>query len=291
MTMPRCLFFALLGLLAGAQPALANQPPGPFVLLSAVSILPWMMLLTLAGGGYAVLRRIGRRRRFRWLVAVVVLFFSFSHEGLAALVALVFGVVAVWRGLRMIGWGVEAKRQPERTEHLVDASPWRLLAAGTVLIVLTVVLAAQAMAFVGYWPVPQNQVEEAVTHFVAYQIAYQRARGRFHEVTGEEELAELSRVWSLRYGNARVEYAPDGKAFELLLPPSVTLDSGFPFFPFNYLVSHPSYRADESGKIRMVYTHHEELCRPDAPVVRIVTEAEIQAAEARLPEETLDSGP
>jgi hypothetical protein len=42
----------------------------------------------------------------------------------------------------------------------------------------------------------------------------------------------------------------------------------FPFFPYNYLLSQPSYRADETGQIRMIYVHNEnKLCPENAPVV------------------------
>ena len=53
----------------------------------------------------------------------------------------------------------------------------------------------------------------------------------------------------------------------------------YPFFPYNYFFTRPSYRADETGQIRMIYTHNKlERCPPEAPVVRIVSEDEIQLA-------------
>ena len=40
------------------------------------------------------------------------------------------------------------------------------------------------------------------------------------------------------------------------------------FFPYNYFVSCPSYRADETGQIRMVMVHQkDEKCPADAPIV------------------------
>jgi len=57
----------------------------------------------------------------------------------------------------------------------------------------------------------------------------------------------------------------------------------FPFFPYNHLTSQPTYRADETGKIRMISVHHQDaVCPPDAPVVMQVTEQDIQEMLKRL---------
>ena len=52
-----------------------------------------------------------------------------------------------------------------------------------------------------------------------------------------------------------------------------------PFFPFNYLTSQPSYRADETGRIRMLRVHRRNhLCPEDAPVVMRVETEDIEDA-------------
>ena len=51
----------------------------------------------------------------------------------------------------------------------------------------------------------------------------------------------------------------------------------FPFFPYNYLTSQPSYRADETGQIRMAHVHKgDQICPADAPVVMKVSNEDIQ---------------
>jgi len=58
-----------------------------------------------------------------------------------------------------------------------------------------------------------------------------------------------------------------------------------PFFPFNYLTSQPTYRADETGRIRMVRVHWtDQRCPPDAPVVLQISEAEITEMYERIRE-------
>jgi hypothetical protein len=72
---------------------------------------------------------------------------------------------------------------------------------------------------------------------------------------------------------ARVEYASDGSGFTVFMLPK----TAFPFFPYNYLTSQPSYRADGSGQIRMIEVHDRATaCPPDAPVVAQVGEADIE---------------
>jgi len=56
-TVARILFLISIFLLSFSESALANIPPSPQSLLALISILPIMILLTLLGGGYSILKR------------------------------------------------------------------------------------------------------------------------------------------------------------------------------------------------------------------------------------------
>jgi hypothetical protein len=59
--------------------------------------------------------------------------------------------------------------------------------------------------------------------------------------------------------------------------------TAFPMFPYNYLTTQPSYRADSSGQIRMAAVHDRKTaCPPDAPVVARVSEEEITRMQRLL---------
>jgi len=252
------------------QIALANQPPGPQAALAEILILPIMMLLSLVGGGYVVLRRMrGKKSPIRIpavLGAILAILFSGAHEGYAVIVALIFGIIALVRGLQMISWGLEARSGEERSEYLREANPLRLIVAGSVLVPVTLLLAGMPFAFNGYFPYPFGK---ELVKFVAYQLAYahfeesRTGERRFRKITKED--LEFCQLFSMacRRSYVDVDYDADGKSFTVyMLPPH-----RFPFFPYNYFTSQPSYRADETGQIRMVYVHKRERCPADAPVV------------------------
>ena len=160
--------------LAWTSPAWANQPPGPQMLLAEVLILPLMMLLTLLGGGYAVMRALGVKRR-RWLIALAVLAILLTgiQEGLGALLMLlVFGPWALVRGIRLVVWGVKAMRPPaRRAAHLVHASPRRLMAAGLLTCFTAVAMVNLSLAFFNWLPPESYKVEGTFKRLVAYEVA------------------------------------------------------------------------------------------------------------------------
>jgi len=278
MSTTRNVFLVLVSVLLSAGPAAANQGPGPHVILSEVLILPVMILLSLAGGAYAILAilRPKRRKVIRVLGAIFALLVSALHEGLGLLVALIFGYFAVKRGLQMIGWGLRVRSGEAPPEHLVKANPRQLIPAGVLLVVVTLFLMGMAAAFFDYWPSAPRGVERGLRTFVAYQLAYgnlEKTRTgsiRFHRLGADDELSrEFARYFF--WGPAspgpqalQVEYGPEERRFTVFVQPF----SGFPFFPYNYLTSQLSYRGDETGQIRMASVHHRDArCPADAPVV------------------------
>lgn len=275
--------------LMAVQPAMANQTSGPYVLLSELLILPVMVVLTLMGGGYLIMNRLrpekSRARKFLFIIGMVVVFLvSGMHEAVSVGIAFIFGIIALRRGFRMISWGREARPVNNAPGHLRQANPWRLIPAGGLLIASTIFLIGMAIAFFGYFPEMALEDKEAVLKkFVAHQLAYARLakseRGeiRYHKITNNDPEYQNffdNSPFFHQHHTVHFNYSADEKYFTVYVLPV-----GFPLFPYNYLTPRPSYRADETGQIRMIRVHKQNvLCPPDAPVVREVQEEDIKKA-------------
>jgi hypothetical protein len=293
-------------MLCAAAPALANQPPGPGVAVPQILMLPIMALLTAIGGGYAILRAKKRPtslRGARWIAIPIIFIMGFMHEGYSLLVTLAFGLLALTRGVRMIRWGAESARpevaapspqaaaSPEQAATQ-PSSPqrrparWRLISAGALLSLVAVYLMGSALAFVNYWPdIYQYSQVSYMKSLVAAEIAYSRLQkqqsgeARFHRIKpGEQGLWSYAEPL-MRHGNARMEFSADDKHFTIYLLPY----SGFPPWPYRFWTTQGSYRADESGEIRMVRVRERDrLCPQDAAVVMKVEESDIEDATKNL---------
>jgi len=268
-------------ILVGTQPAAANQPPGAHVILAEVLILPIMALLSLFGGAYVIINH--KKKKTRKLqtviVAIVAIVVSGMHEAFGVLVALVFGIYALIRAFQMLSWGINARSFNQAHEYLAGANPRRLITAGVSLIVITVFLAGMAVAFVGFWPtIGQASHEIQLKNFVTHHIAYVRwAAKRSTQATDRQMADDIINMWELKPPNSLVsiEYSQDRNHFTVYMLPMGKM----PFFPFNYLTSQPSYRADETGRIRMLRVHRRNhLCPEDAPVVMRVETEDIEDA-------------
>ncbi len=273
------------------NPVMANQPPGPQMLLSEILILPIMALFSIMGGAYAVMKLRGKKSSGlkTFLVAILAIIFSGINEGFGVLVAITFGIFAILRGLQMFFWGIRSLFKLKKPEHLIEANPWRLIPSGVLLIFITIFLSGMAVAFFGYWPLRGTEInsrEESLKEFVAYQLAYaqlQKAESgqrSFERVTQKDPLIYefFHHSWRKK-ANVRLEYDKDGKHFMIYMLPSTR----FPFFPYNHLTSQPSYFGDETGKIRMIYVNSKDsICPADAPIVMSVGKKEIQKAFSKF---------
>jgi hypothetical protein len=280
-----CLVLSLILLTAG--PAAANQPPGPQVLVAEILILPLMVLLSLVGGAYAILHALQPKRKGRSVLtaaaAVLAILVSSTSGGIAVVIAAIFAALALQRGVQMVWWGLRTRFTDTKPPHLAQASSRRLLPAGAALIVLTTFLTGMALCFVAYWPMGEGIRQKVFREFVAYQIAAGRqeqaktGRVRYRRIESQTS-GQTSCPIRLPVG-ARVEYTADMAGFTLLLPPKTR----FPLFPYNYLTSQPSYRADGTGQIRMIEVHDRDaICPSDGPVVARVSEAEIESMQQLL---------
>jgi len=281
------------------NPAMANQPPGPQMLLSEILILPIMALFSIIGGAYAVMKLREKKPSGlkTFLVALLAILCSGANEGLGVIVAIIFGIYAIQRGLQMLYWGIRSFPKFKKPEYLIEANPWRLIPSGVLLIFISILLSGMAVAFVGYWPLNGSKLkdrEESLKEFVAYQLAYaqlQKAESGqrfFDRVTPEDPLFNkfFDSSWRKK-ANVRLEYDKNGKQFMIYLLPA----DRFPFFPYNHLSSQPSYLGDDTGNIRMVYVSSKDaVCPADAPVVMSVGKKEIQKAHEKILKDISASG-
>lgn len=269
-------------------PAFANQPPGPNVALAEVLMLPLMALLTAVGGGYAILRARKTQSKFprvaNWLIVVVLLLFGFTHEGFSVMVTILFGYLAVSRGVRMIAWGTKSRTpagDQATGEQAPNISSVRLKTAGVLLILIALFLVGDAIAFVGYWPgFYQNNQESQLKKFLASEIAYGRAQKqtsgnlRFYPVK-PDDTSHWAAQDLAKGKNVRIEFAPDNKHFTVYILPY----SHFPPWPYRLFTTQHSYRGDETGEIRMISVRRQDqICPPNAPVVMKVDEQDIRDA-------------
>lgn len=271
-----------------ATPLYANNPPGPQVALAELAILPAMIVMTAIGGGYAVLRQLPRQQRGWMIAAVILIVFSWAHEGYATLVALLFAIIAIVRATRMLGWGVGAMHAGQRPAHLATVTPARMISAACLLLLTTIFLGGMAAAFVNFWPHSDEARLAALRKYVALQLALatppspQRAALEARREDIESKLVSEMNEWGLEKDRVSVDVHRGG--FVVTLLPNVRR---FPFFPYNYLVAVPSYRADQAGTLRMIHAHGRDTrCPPEAPIIDRIDSSEVKQALAG----SLDSG-
>ena len=262
----RIVLMAISGVLLSTGTALANNPPSGQTFLAMISILPLIIIFSMLGGAYTVLEQLvpnGFSKGFFISGIAVALIFSMMHEGFALIAAVLFGIYAIVRSFMMLGWGLTALTRGEKPVHLTGARPWRLISCSMGLMIITVFLVGLSIVFTGSLvrEYKYRNLEEALQNFVSYQIAYARE----HKAqTGRSGFDKAARdVYLKAYPHARVEYSPDDQKFTVVVPPE-----DVPVFPYNYMTAIPSYRADETGRIRMIRVRSKNhLCPADAPVI------------------------
>jgi hypothetical protein len=287
-----CIFFAaIMVVLVNVQPAMANLGPDPHVPMALALMVLGIALLSLLGGAYAIIDRKGIKKRpvIKGIVAVFGVGAPIGIDaGIGLIMAVIFSIYALFRAVQMLIWSVQARSFHKDRAHIAGASPLRLAAAGVSLIILTVFLMGMVVTFAGYgtWfdrpRMQEIKAEEEIRLFTYYQIAYARSQA---EKTGQMIYGPLPAeiVNEIVKGTGfvkpsphiRIEYSPDRKHFTAFRLP----DKPFPFFPYNYLTTQPSYRADETGEIRMIRVHRkDQLCPEDAPVVMRIENRDIEDA-------------
>ncbi len=275
-----------------AVPAWANNPPSPPMLLVEILVLPLMMLFTAAGGGYAIMRARGSQswRGYPYLAAVAIVL-SGMHEAYGMSLFIIFGTVALGRAAQLGYWGLRSLPAPEkRPPYLARAAPGRLIASSLVTTAVTVFLAGLGFSAIGWRP-DAYYAEHSLKRLVAYQLAvgkeHQDANGnpQYEPASEDPDNPRLLIFENLRTGGSfatdfRISFriSPDGRSFQAWVWPT-----RMPFFPYNYMVTLPSYYADQTGQIRMIRVHHAgQRCPPDAPVYYDSRPEDLRAAVLTL---------
>jgi uncharacterized membrane protein HdeD (DUF308 family) len=273
----------VLGSLLVPGVALANQPPAFQLAMATLIALPLMMVLTLLGGGYAVMREREKGPR-RWtllpgfLAALVAIVFAATHESAAVMVLFVFTLIAVARGCMMLWWGL-------RLRGGGGIRKYRLMAGGPCMVFGSIVLFAFSASFHAWRP-NVAEVEEELQKLVAYQQVVAEQNRAQHTVPlyeqptkGDDELRFEGWTANLRpvgiggsaTGSRQFEteflLGPGGDSFEVRIwPRRIPLGQSL-----------PSFYADETGELRMVRVRHaNERCPENAPVYYKVTETDRQ---------------
>ncbi len=259
-------------LTCSATPLFANNPPGPQMMFSLISILPFMALLTFVGGGYALMRRLEIKKRVVAKTAGIVLAFGFGavSGGCTLVVALIFAGMAIARGINLIRWGAMA-RGADPVGPFRDVRPARMITAGAVLIPIVFAASATIFAFVGAWDFGIEYRYEGMRKYVAYRLALRTPP------SAQRSKLEADATKNFEYYGLNMNGFRDPKTkkffrieernanhFSVYLRPTVLK---FPFWPYDRWFSAPTYRADDTGDIRMAYVHSSQWCPPGAPIV------------------------
>ena len=257
--------FAVAVLLLLPQHALANNTPGPQTGLGFIAMLFAIPVLTYIGGGETILARLKSKSLLaRWIVGflkvLAVLVFvlciaTASTSGIALLAVLAYGI---YRGIRLIAWGVKAGQpEAERPEHVAGASRWRLISAGSLLIITLVALTHMAVAFVSYHPSGHRVSSDLIRLAKAMKEAGERNKGvdglpRYTAPgVGSTGSYEVEKEWyhALKpeqnaqyfWHAAEVRVAADGKSFQAWAWPRVV-----PYWPWNNVMPVASFYIDQT---------------------------------------------
>jgi hypothetical protein len=258
--------------------ALANQPPAFQLAMATMIALPLMMMLTLLGGGYAVMREKGQRRSlvFTFVAAVVAILFAATHESAAVMVLFFFTLIAVARGCTMLWWGL-------RLRIGGSVRGYRLMAGGLCVAFAGITLLAFSAGFHAWRP-NVAEVEEELQKLVAYQqLVAQQNRAKhtvplYEQPVGGGDMLRFE-GWTSRLLPAGFEgsksstrqfetefvLGPGGDSFEVRIwPRRIPLGQSL-----------PSFYADETGELRMLRVHDaHQRCPKNAPVYYKVTETD-----------------
>lgn len=133
---------------------MANQPGSglaTFALLVGVFLI---IVLTLAGGGYGVLRKSAKSKisiviKIVFLVFAVWILVSIAafDDAAAIFVGFIFSFYAVARGVKMMKWSRAAQKAQERPAYLDKVNPRKLKIAGLLLMVLTPIVIFSGIFF------------------------------------------------------------------------------------------------------------------------------------------------
>jgi hypothetical protein len=271
-----------------SMPAHANTTPGSLGEVMFAYMIPVaIIIMTILGGGYAILNRLKVAKgkptskvitvlknvvKIAFWVFVILYSMAIMYAGL--LMGMIFSIYAIYRSYMLIRWGMVARRSDEKPDYLTDAKPARLIYAGSALIMITVVLSALALMFAVHGQATSDnygstkKLEEIILKKLVSvetkKLTYLENKKAF-----QKELATLSVQTEAEMGKLNdakrryiVEYQSDQSGFTAFLLP----EKG------SIIFTYPSYRADYTadgkGKIRRIWVRKlEERCPENADVI------------------------
>jgi hypothetical protein len=258
-------------LFCAATPAFAVMPSGPQETFSTLGILVSTIILTVLGRGYGALMKAkpsaGRMIGYGLgSLAVLVISAILSGGGLAFPVGVLFACIALIQGARMLKRGLRGRAGSVVPASFSPSNPNRLISAGSMLIVITLMLMSVITVFDLYSPAAQFSREyrlEGIKALTAHLTALSRDDSRVKRDLSREAEAFISEhhMPAMNHG-IMILPGRDAKGFILHATPIL------PPFPFNYLTRQPAYLSDETGTIRMCYVSTRgNICPPDALIV------------------------
>jgi hypothetical protein len=287
------LFGIFLFLQLSIQAAFANNPPGPQQFSAVILIIFVMNILTFLGCPPKLRKEIKGSRLLNMVIIFILIILAACHEGMAAIVTLIFAVYAVFRSFIIIRWGIKA-RFAEKPEYLNDISPWRLIISGVSLVLLTVFLVNGSIIFFLDRSYYLNRTTQTrLKDFVTFQMAYCRAEkmktgsNRFFHNNLTENEEEKKSALKFFYNTkikefeklpfVNIKYGKDDSTFTIHVLPV----KKYPF-PYNYFILLPTYYADQTGNIRGMVTQNYIECPPVAPVIMKIEENEIVEMQKKI---------
>lgn len=280
-----------------ASTAHAHEPPMPAApaFFSLILLLPLNILLFQIAGGHHVRKALHSVPESKWRIGFgvatffVVLYFPafmfMTFDDLVPLPTVVFGAFGLARGAQLIRWSDRLEKLRKDNPKARLPSRKRLQLTGKALFITTAIMMTFPIALRGHYDAGGPRSNH-LRNLVKTQIALATAKasesderiypqkavnpGSLFEL-GDSHFMHFRRITHYPLGNTRFEYASDGAGFTIDCYPTFA-----PIFPYFLFAPRRSFRGDQSGEIRAERVWKKgKKCSPDAPVVHIVNQAEV----------------
>jgi len=131
------------------------------------------------------------------------------------------------------------------------------------------------VAFAAAWDLGNEYRYPAMRKYVAYRLALRTPPSPQRAALEKEAEKNLEYYRDSMRGmhDRKVRIDENGQHFVAYLLPNV---GRFPYRPYDSTFSAPTYRADDTGAIRMKYAQSFEWCPADAPIVDRVTADDVK---------------
>lgn len=272
----------LLLIVTSEQFAFANNVPGVQA-LGAIALMPLAIIIfSLIGGVNTIFNDGNPQSIWKWFGVIggcgLLILYSVTPETALSAIG-VFAICAILRAVHMFERSANGY---SKQSEMVRTKRFRLRMAGVGLICSFFILVSTAFVFLVPWDARYCDHTQLL-RFLKYQVAYGMQHQRDGLPVFDYVVPGVSPLWNeMRRGchwraesKFEVVYYNENHRFVIFLTPHA-----LPIFPFNLITEMPSFRADQTGAIRMCFVHwNGEKCPEEAPVVHIVDPAEIRGPD------------